>query len=1092
MAEQSKLFIFKEDTSFRDVIFIPLFLSLFLVYHFFHDIGFQLEMFEGRSISIATAEGLDISKRVSSFYNGIIVFILLAFAFTYAIFRFRSIISEQDLKMLNAISAAGTALLVFLLFGAEMSPSIHLVMALMLVIFAGIILKLKWKFTNAEKVYTPLLVWVCTLSFSLYFLQVQLFQLAGINGTQSLPVFIVAFSSVLLLFYFIAQRTEAMTSSTVQGNIYVSFPLAFLPTLSIVTNELYMILNQHSVHSIGIKTIFYTLLTALLIWMLIRRIKWRKQNIAEQLDLQMILGRTWFPALALGISALAGYRAIVIPSVDWFEDANRILPLQQWFDFGKIPFLDTFSSHAFSDFGPGVLFSLLNGYNPLGGFVYQFFIPVIVTLVVYYLLLRVTENGYIALFIALLYPYVDFILPSYYNLIPVTALALLNIYRKQSVLNYFMFFLVLVLMISWRVDLGSANLVAGIGGISFLCFAVPGFKTDFVQLWKGLFMLGFILLGTFLITFLFYDGSIFHRFSEILGYISSFQSYGIKELSISKDIKYYSLYYIMPVAVLLSAAYAFIRLARNKEEKKYVTQISLLILFLSVFYFANFQRGLVRHTLAEYWDTALSSYGFFILSISIFLNERFHKNASIKFFLFISIASLLVINYKFSSPDLQQNNTYSVAKNQVSQALFLSPLNGKVNRALESPDIKERYNELDEFLRENFSDTSTFLDFSNTPMLYHYLHRITPNYFCQIPHTAHNEKMQEDLLKGLNEYDIPVLIFSNVPTNFWDYLDGIPNTLRHYRISEYIYNNYKPYGILDMHSVWIKKNINLKPLEITTIVDIKNFQGVNVEGAVINDSIILTSNSGSGIRIKNLMPAPLELHDSLRCYVHLKMLSGTAGLISVLATFSGTQGQETRKIDLRLIPGYSEPFIILEKKRGEEFLQNIDILLPANSSYSISSITLNECKTIPDLYSQEFREYSLKLIPYVWGNYDDLGGQKDQVHSIKILDQTYSMNANQEIRFKIPTIVDKSTGNYISLKLKATGEKPVDVILNYGKENRKAGACVFTVMAGEDVKEYKIRISSQYNWSTSDAEWLTVYSSEAALELESISIEKGD
>ena len=95
-----------------------------------------------------------------------------------------------------------------------------------------------------------------------------------------------------------------MTSSTVQGNIYVSFPLAFLPTLSIVTNELYMILNQHSVHSIGIKTIFYTLLTALLIWMLIRRIKWRKQNIAEQLDLQMILGRTWFPALALGLSLI--------------------------------------------------------------------------------------------------------------------------------------------------------------------------------------------------------------------------------------------------------------------------------------------------------------------------------------------------------------------------------------------------------------------------------------------------------------------------------------------------------------------------------------------------------------------------------------------------------------------------------------------------------------------------------------------------------------------------------------------------------------------------------------------------------------------
>ena len=1091
MAEKSKLFIFNDGTSLRDVIFIPLFLSLFLVYHFFQDVEFQLEMFEGRSISIATAEGLDISKRVRSFYNGIITFILLAASFSYAVQRFRKAISGQDLRMLNAVSAAGTALLFFQLFGATMLPSIHLIIALMLVITGGIILKLKLKFHNEEKVYSSLLIWICTLSFSLYFLQIQLFQLAGLSATQSLPIFILVFSSVLLLFYFIAQRTEPMTYATVQGNIFISFPLAFLPILSVLANEFYMVLNQHSIHSIGIKSIFGTFLLLILFWMFMRRINWRRQNISEYTESLSLLSKSWFPAIVIGISSLAGYKATVSPSVDWFEDANRILPLQQWFDFGKVPFLDTFSSHAFSDFGPGVLFSFLNGYNPLGGFVYQFMIPVIVSLVVYYLLLRVTENGFIALFIALLYPYVDFILPSYYNLIPVTALALLNLYRKQSVLNYFTFFLVLVLMIFWRIDLGSANLVAGLGGILFLCFAVPGFKPDYLQLGKGFFMLSFILLGSLFVTFLFYDGSLFHRFSEILGYISSFQSYGIKELSINKDFKYYSLYFIMPVAVLLSAAYAFIRLVRNHEEKKYVTQISLLILFLSVFYFANFQRGLVRHTLAEYWDTALSSYGFFILSISIFLNERFHKNSTIKFFAFITLASLLIINYKFSSPDLRQNNTYFKAKQQASQALFLSPLNGKINRSPEAPDVAERYNELDAFLRENFSDTSTFLDFSNTPMLYHYLHRITPNYFCQIPHTAHNEQMQEDLLEGLSNYDIPVVVFSNVPMNFWDFLDGIPNTLRHYRISEYIYKNYKPYGILDMHSVWIKKDIDLKISEPSEIVNIKNLDVVKVEGAGITDSIILASTSETPVKIKNILAAPLALKESMHYYLHLKMQSGSAGVLSALVTFGNQQGNETRKVDLRLNSGDSEPFIILDRKPGEEYIQNIDILLPSNSTYSVSSITLNECETIPDLYSKQFQEHTLKLIPYVWGNYDVLSKQSNTESSIKVLDQKYSLQANRETRLLIPPVADVSSGNYIHIKAKAEGEAPAEVVLNYGLGNLRAGAYTFTILP-EEYKNYKIRISTQYNWYNSQQEWLTLYSGGATIELESISIEKGD
>lgn len=1092
MIEKNKLFDFKVETAIMDFIFIPLFLSLYFVYHFFHDAGFQLEMFTGRPVSVATAEALDIGKRVSAFYNGFIVFVLLTLAIAYLIKRIRPALASEDLNLLNSTSAAGLCLLLFQLVGADIAPSLHLIIAIQLVISLGIGLKQKWEFQHADNVYSILLIWIIALSFSLYFLQVQLFQLAGIKGSQSLPVFIFVFSSALLIYYFLVQRKEPFSEAIISGNFIITSPLAYLPLLSIISSEIYMILNQHEIHSPGIKIIYLSLLLLLIVWMAFKRRKINANTLPFESDPLKELTKKWFPVLSVGIAALATYRPSVPIAVDWFENANRILPLQQYFDFGKIPFLDTFSSHAFSDFGTGVLFSLLNGANPLGGFVYQFLIPVLVTLIIYQFVFRITQNGFIALFTALFYPYSDFILPSYYNLIPLTALALLNIYKQQSVKSYTVFFLVLVLMIFWRIDLGSANLIAGIGGLAILCYAVPGFKPDYKKLLKGF---GIVTLSTvliFILTAIFYDGNIFMRLSDALGYMSSFQSYGIKDLSVSKDFEYYSLYFILPVSVFVAASYAFIRLVRMKEGNRDIVYLSLSLIFLSIYFFANFQRGLVRHTLAEQWDTALSSYGFFILAATVFFNERFRNNKSISFFIFITIASLLVINYKFSSPDLTRNNMYFVAKQQVQQALFVASSNTKTDRTPESTDVSTNYNELNHFLKENFSDSSTFLDFSNSPMLYYYLHRITPNYFCQIPHTAHNEKMQLSFLEGIKKFDIPVVVFSNIPYNFWDYLDGIPNTLRHYRISEYIYENYRPYAILNKHSVWVKKNSNVKELQSGKIADINSLSGLEIHGAILKDSITISGKPEENIRIKNILSSPMKLNEGMNYFLSLSIISATQGTLSVVSSFAGPQGTETRKTDIKLQAGMSEPFIILEKKPGEEIVQSVELILPPNPEYIVKSIQIEECQYLPDLYTKQALEQSIKFIPYVWGTFDKISTSTNHGPQIKLLKEPYTLKSDSEIRFMIPSIANKESGSYVKLRVRGSNEKASDVILNYGSKNKKSGGFVFSIIQGDHFTDYKIRMSSQYNWSQSEVEWISLYSIGSDLNLELLDIEKGE
>ena len=51
-------------------------------------------------------------------------------------------------------------------------------------------------------------------------------------------------------------------------------------------------------------------------------------------------------------------------------------------------------------------------------------------------------------------------------------------------------------------------------------------------------------------------------------------------------------------------------------------------------------------------------------------------------------------------------------------------------------------------------------------------------------------------------------------------LDEVPNPMRHYLMAEYIYKHYKPFGVINHHSIWIHKtkNYNYKCIEVDTIV----------------------------------------------------------------------------------------------------------------------------------------------------------------------------------------------------------------------------------------------------------------------------------
>ena len=118
---------------------------------------------------------------------------------------------------------------------------------------------------------------------------------------------------------------------------------------------------------------------------------------------------------------------------------------------------------------------------------------------------------------------------------------------------------------------------------------------------------------------------------------------------------------------------------------------------------------------------------------------------------------------------------------------------------------KDTYLEFKDFLDQNLSQKQSFIDFSNTPILYYYCQRSSPGYFCQNLQNTVDDHLQLALIKAYQSADLPIAVFSHYPRKWFDKTDGIPNTLRYYLIAEYIFLNYEPYSVINGKSIWIKK-----------------------------------------------------------------------------------------------------------------------------------------------------------------------------------------------------------------------------------------------------------------------------------------------
>ena len=1065
--------IFPSQIAYRNFIFIPVFFSFYIVFDLFRLPTFSLEDFTGRPISMATSEAIDIGKRVAAFYRAIVFASVLVLLFTRIVVMIRIYIHETELRILNALSLAGFCLMYFQVTTGDFTSTFRFLFALMAIVASGIVFKNERKHNRD---LLDLFCWTSMLSVALFFIQWQVFAFAFGRQIFSLPLVVLITGIPFYVYFLIYSRLDRRL-------ILVSAPLMWSPLLSFLCIEIFMIFNQHGVffsprliYGIGLFTI------GIIMFYRIRKM----HSGTNHLPIQKILFGRWMPLLLCGILCVAFYNPVVTPEIDFFEDANHILPLHQWFNFGKMPFLNTFSSHALSDFGPGIFYSLLNGPDPLGILVYGFLMGVVIILVVYFFIYKITNDGFMATWFALAYPFTTLLIPAYFNLVPLSALAFVMLYERQSILRYTLFLGSIVFMIFWRIDLGLSTLVAGIGSLLFLRFATPNVHFERKNFFNSLGIIAAILLICFLVFILIGGKQVFVSMHDVVNYISSFQSYGLKDLAYSFDINFFNLYILLPSVVLILVGQCMFSIVRRKYSKDKML-FAMAVVFLGIFYFSNLQRGLVRHTLAEQWDMALTSFGYFIIAASVYLNIS-GRNTYMRFLTFFIAGTLVIVNYVYSTPGPETTNNFSRLSTRLQSPFETSSKREKINRIVEDPKIKPRYAEFNEWLNQNFSAGSTFLDFSNSAMLYYYTNRNVPNYFLQIPQSAHNEYLQERFIEDLKNYDIPVTVFASVPSGFWDNLDGIPNTLRHYRISEYIYRNYLPAILVEPYEVWVHKS-KLPGNREVLISDIVMKEHEEA-GKANSDKMSMPGTPDRNTTYH--FEKPMRPLAGRKLYLKAQLKSAVEGTISLSYGDNSESKNEKQHLQQKIYPGVNSIFMEMNTLKEKDSIRYLYIQYSETIQGSLSVARVYEGDHYPDYLATIPREYNLKKIPFIWGTYDENFNSGKIQSERKIITEKNLLHANMPADFVFEPVEDRENGNYVLVNARVPSGKETRLKLGYGDENGFGGSFIFTLKNDTIPHDYLIRISAQYNWYKNDNRIITLLASDNDIEMNLLEILRGD
>lgn len=789
-------FIFSGNT--RLIALYAAFITAFIIHEASNAVSFDLIGLKQIFICEATANGVDVSSRVSWMYR-LLIFTTLIFILTNSTLKYLFIkkrlhtVKQHDLFIM---ALAGIVLCAMKIFGTD---STHLLSSLFFLFVLKLLLLslLKNKTPSIKKLLHPgIFSLSMSFSFLLVFLMVFCFGTSSFIYKNYSTVFVLS-TCFFMAYYYL---TTCFKNWRIRKATLILLPLTLVPLMALLSVEIYFASSSNpypSYHSV-----FWTIFPSFAGIMAITLFMFKN----KVYHTRTLNSRFVIPSMLFAYVILTAYEPITETVPDMFEPANVLSSMMRVFEHGQIPFLDFMSSHMLSEQWFGYIYTAIFGFhNDLGPLTYGFLNSFVFIALQYLLLKFLFKNEMAAVAFIFFFPFLNEVL--YATVLPaILPLILLHdLYKHANAAKVSRLFAVLALLLIWRIDTGVVAIIGNAIFIPVMMILYPG-NIPYKTIIKGLawFLSGItlLLIGTM---FLKSPAHLLNNIQLFYHYIAGSQAHGHKNIYDPNVHQFYLHHLLLPILALSLCIFGIYKL-KTRHGSSFLTEGKLLLsaLYILILYLVHLQRGLVRHGYPEFNDDYITSV--FYLGAGLFLSYMLGKESQrLTYAVFYVSAFLLFIFLKYFSFQitklpLEQGITGNRFYNNAN-ALHLSGIKNRV--ITDSSFANANYNHLKMFMDRYLSKDQTFLDFSNTSMLYYYCNRRIPGYYNQNLQNTIDDYQQLQLLKDISPQSAPLVVFSGVPPGPNDNMDLIPNVMRYYIIAEYIYQNYIPYDVIDNKSIWL-------------------------------------------------------------------------------------------------------------------------------------------------------------------------------------------------------------------------------------------------------------------------------------------------
>lgn len=622
-----------------------------------------------------------------------------------------------------------------------------------------------------------------------------------------LILYAIIWAFFVAVYYFIrtASKKKKSTEAILDDSLIKSFvPLLIIPAAIPLSNELqYTLAGSIEVLPATLTKLSTILLIIIAICIFFVNLKrQRKESIVSGSSCIQYL---YFPMILLSAGLFQYHRHFSnMKTYDIFHDGERLIPAQQLFEFHKLPFIDLLPTHGLSALFDQLLFSLINGYSPVQPITWSW-IAILISIVILYFAFSKLTTPIFAFFFCLFLPGIAIVgTGEPYIFCLVSVFTLIWAIKKPSFSRFCLHWLMILFLVVFRLDFGPAAMVGTIFVLSVLLLRDRiNHRTDNALPLKVLFLSA---LCTFGIAFIAYCGllylsgnNIFSTLSvniQFITYQAPIQAYQrfYNEMSFKVILEYI----VFPIIALFFIAYFVLdHIFCNHERKE--TQI--ILAFIAAMTLALSIRTVQRHSMAEGFNAILYP----LLLILIPLNLKFRG----KQLQYIAIIGLLIL-YIIVVPSFSV-----IAPNKNVKLFEYHPWTPDESRII---DDRSNYRNLTDFLGNTLAPDETFYDFSNAPLIYVFTNREFVQYL--IPNIYQSSEVpQYDTIRRLDtlyqQQSVPIVLFKQ--SNWWDQVDGVPNEIRSYRITEYIYSHYRPAGYIDnKFQIWVgnyENNLSIRQFE---------------------------------------------------------------------------------------------------------------------------------------------------------------------------------------------------------------------------------------------------------------------------------------